>query len=947
MRKKLRLAIVFLLIVAVSAGCGATGPGSAGIQKNKTTAKAEVDKKSTAAVFDLAKEDPQKGAEALNAIEDKATYEEALREILDHYYKKEAEKDIETFTAKADKRSKKIVTNYEEAAEERENAEDLDYDVDEILVVFESSVSDSTIQNTVEDERCQLQNISRIANDRKMASVEKSLEYTVSKAGGNFSSMSGVAYAQPNYKYTIADEEKTDESTETLKDPEDVPIEKQTTNETNALDLNKENPETEDPALEKSTEKGIRPSTYSPSEDTTNPRYEEQWFIENIGANLAWTRLTDPEITATPRIKVAVIDTGVDAGHEDLNAVINTTYSGFVDGEGYVRTGGITDSDGHGTHVCGIIAAEYGNSAGGAGVASVSASNDNVDIIAIDAYDEDEESFFTSDVAIAIYYARLKDARLINMSLTGPGKDTIVEEQIEAAYYSNDDIDSDGDGDGNILCICAAGNEHTDAMRTPSDVEETISVMASSGTATPGSGSIDHVYSNYGYEKDLLAPGSLILSTIPNNSYASWSGTSMAAPVVTAVAAMVLSANSSLSPRQIKNILYSTATGNDSFDRYAGYGKIDADAAVESAIALLQPGTVATGITLNRSTMKLAVGTERSLEYKIEPAAAANTSVEWVSSNPGVAEVHPTTGKITGINPGTTTITATAGGVNDTCTVTVFDDYPNSIAVNTSKTGRFTEETRIASYGFYDSSNNYWSADWNTDGYSFRGTAGKKIRITMEILTNNSNDADYKIEPFLILRKSNEYPLAYDMDTTGRKAEIVVPLTETGTYYIDAAQAGNENGTYRIKIEDITYPAVGTKLTDGILIYKVMSGNTLSVTGVKSKKIKYAKIATYARVNGKKYYITSIGKNAFKKCSKLSKITVGSNIKSIGSYSLYGCKKLKTITINGKKIKKVGKKALKGVHKYAKIKVPKSKLKAYKKIFKNKGQKKTVKIVKK
>ena len=938
MRKKLRLTIVFLLIVAVSAGCGATGPGSAGIQKNKMTAKAEVDKKSTAAVFDLAKEDPQKGAEALNAIEDKATYKEALRDILDHYYKKEAEKDIETFTAKADKRSKTIVTNYEEAAEERENAEDLDYDVDELLVVFESSVSDSTIQNTVEDERCQLQNISRIANDRKMASIEKSLEYTVSKAGGNFSSMSGVAYAQPNYKYTIADEENTDESTETLKDPEDVSIEKQTTDETNALDLNKENPDTEDPVLEKSTEKGIRPSTDSPSED---PLYPGQWFIENIGANLAWARLTDPEITATPRIKVAVIDTGVDAGHPDLAGVININDS-VVIRNGSETGNGITDSDSedsHGTHVCGIIAARYGNADGKMGVAAVSASNDTVEIIAIDAYDD--RGFYSEDLVAAIVYAQDKEVRLINMSLTGPGKDQALEEQIEEAYNNN------------ILCICAAGNEHTDATRRPSDVEETISVMASSGTATPGSGSIDHVYSNYGYEKDILAPGTNISSTIAysnneaDDDYESYDGTSMAAPVVTAVAAMVLSANSSLSPRQIKNILYSTATGNDSFDRYAGYGKIDADAAVESAIALLQPGTAATGITMNRSTMKLAVGTERSLEYKIEPAAAANTSVEWVSSNPGVAEVHPTTGKITGINPGTTTITATSGGVNDTCTVTVFDDYPNSIAVNTSKTGRFTEETRIAPYGFYDSSSNYWSADWNTDGYSFRGTAGKKIRITMEILTNSSNDGDYKIEPFLILRKSNEYPLAYDMDTTGRKAEIVVPLTETGTYYIDAAQAGNENGTYRIKIEDITYPAVGTKLTDGILIYKVMSGNTLSVTGVKSKKIKYAKIATYARVNGKKYYITSIGKNAFKKCSKLSKITVGSNIKSIGSYSLYGCKKLKTITINGKKIKKVGKKALKGVHKYAKIKVPKSKLKAYKKIFKNKGQKKTVKIVKK
>ncbi len=943
MRKKLRLAIVFLLIVAVSAGCGATGPGSAVMQKNNTKVRAEVDEKSAAAVFDLAKENPEKGAEALNDIEDKATYEETLRDILDHYYKKDAEKDIETFTAKTDKRSKTIINNYQESADERENAKNLEYDVDEILVVFKSSVSDNTIESTVEDERGELQSVSKIADDRKLATIEKSLEYTVAKAGAGFSSEPGVVYAQPNYKYTIADEENTEGYTEALEEPKEDPAEKQTTDETNALDLNKENPETEDPVLEKSTEKDITPSS-----TPTDPKYTEQWHITNISADDAWDSLNLLETRSTG-IKVAVIDTGVDASHPDLDDVINIDEeegSAVIENGELTDIGGeITDSDGHGTHVCGIIAAEYGNTIGGVGVASVSGSHDTVDIIAIDAYDEDEEAFYSNDISAAIEHARAIGVRLINMSLTGTGKDTLVEGQIEEAYY-----------DDNILCICAAGNEHTDAMRTPSDVEETISVMASSGTATHGSGSIDNSYSNYGYEKDILAPGTKILSTTRNNSYATWSGTSMAAPVVTAVAAMVLSANSSLGPREIKNILYSTA--GDSFGIYTGYGKVDAQEAVNAAIALRPSddpeATEATEILLNRSTMRLAVDAERSLEYKIEPASAANTSVEWISSNPDVAEVEvdeetgKTTGKITGISPGTATITATAAdGVSDSCTVTVFGDYPNSIAVNTSKTGRFTEETRVASYEFYDSSYGYWLADWNVDGYYFRGTAGKKIRITMETLTNNSNDGDYKVEPFLILYKPNKEYLAYNTGVSGSKSEITAILPGTGTYYIDAAQKGNENGTYRIKIEDITYPAVGTKLTDGILIYKVMSGNTLSVTGPKSKKIKYAKIATYARVNGKKYYITSIGKNAFKKCRKLSKITVGSSMKSIGSYSFYGCSRLKSITVNGKNIKKVGKKALKGIHKYAKLRVPKTKLKSYKKIFKNKGQRRTVKIVKK
>ncbi len=118
----------------------------------------------------------------------------------------------------------------------------------------------------------------------------------------------------------------------------------------------------------------------------------------------------------------------------------------------------------------------------------------------------------------------------------------------------------------------------------------------------------------------------------------------------------------------------------------------------------------------------------------------------------------------------------------------------------------------------------------------------------------------------------------------------------------------------------------GKKFTVGSLRYKVTKKavkgkGSVSIAGVKKKTLKSVKIAGTVSYKGVKYKITSIDAKAFAKC-----------------------KKLKKITITGKYLTKVGKNALKGIHKKCVIRVPKSKLKKYKKIFKRKGQAKTVKI---
>ena len=100
-------------------------------------------------------------------------------------------------------------------------------------------------------------------------------------------------------------------------------------------------------------------------------------------------------------------------------------------------------------------------------------------------------------------------------------------------------------------------------------------------------------------------------------------------------------------------------------------------------------------------------------------------------------------------------------------------------------------------------------------------------------------------------------------------------------------------------------------------------------------------------INGYIFKVTSIGKNAFKKNKKVKTVIIGENVTNIGKYAFYNCKNLKTIKINSTKLKTVGKNALKGIHKKATIKVPSKKLKAYKKLFKKKGQKSTVQIKKK
>jgi subtilisin family serine protease len=271
------------------------------------------------------------------------------------------------------------------------------------------------------------------------------------------------------------------------------------------------------------------------------------WGNNAVNAPEAWARgYTGKDIT------VAVIDSGVDINHSDLNDNIWRNVSEIVgngiddDGNGYIddingwNTGlnnnNILPIDTHGTHVAGTIAGEN-NGTGVTGVAY------NSDIMAIRVFDNATDA----NVAQGIRYAVDNGARVINMSLGGY---FYTPEILDALAYA---------ASRNVIAVIAAGNE---SQSQPSYPARFATEYGISVGAININGNITYFSNRAGNNPDILhvvAPGQDIKSTIPGNSYASYPGTSMAAPHVAGVVALMLDANPHLSHTQVRQIIAETA----------------------------------------------------------------------------------------------------------------------------------------------------------------------------------------------------------------------------------------------------------------------------------------------------------------------------------------------------------------------------------------------------
>lgn len=201
--------------------------------------------------------------------------------------------------------------------------------------------------------------------------------------------------------------------------------------------------------------------------------------------------------------------------------------------------------------------------------------------------------------------------------------------------------------------------------------------------------------------------------------------------------------------------------------------------------------------------------------------------------------------------------------------------------------------------------------------------------------------------------------------------------TNQGDVVADAGNNGNPTNQGDIVAKETLKPGTTFTSSDGILKYKVLksaAGNSLGTVQVTKVAKQKTKISIPAQVTDpktkQKFRVTSIGANAFKGnkkitkvsigneietigasafsgCKKLSSVTIGKKVKKIESKAFYNCKKLKKITVKSTKLKKVGKKAIKGIFKKAVIKAPKKQVKAYNKLFSKKtGRTSSMKIKK-
>jgi thermitase len=244
----------------------------------------------------------------------------------------------------------------------------------------------------------------------------------------------------------------------------------------------------------------------------------------DIDAPEGWSAAGLGSFPAIGGAKVGIVDTGIRATHEDLvGKVANCARSiGLVPGgtSGSIREGSCADDNGHGTHVAGTVAARANNRKGVAGVAFDSP------LAICRALSGPLGTGTTADVANCITWVHDKGAKVISMSLGGGGS-TTLRQAVNYAWR--------GGGAGGSVLVAAAGNDGDATLNYPAAYANVVSVAATDNRDRRAS------FSNANRDVQVAAPGVDVLSSYDssNTSYTRLSGTSMATPHVSGVAAVI------------------------------------------------------------------------------------------------------------------------------------------------------------------------------------------------------------------------------------------------------------------------------------------------------------------------------------------------------------------------------------------------------------------------
>ncbi len=316
----------------------------------------------------------------------------------------------------------------------------------------------------------------------------------------------------------------------------------------------------------------------------TDNLFGKQWGLQNTGKNggifgssagedinilKAWDLTKGSE-----DVKVAVIDTGVDYRHPDLKdqmdvneQELNGTKGVDDDGNGFVddvygydfsnNDGDPADGHSHGTHCAGVIGASHD----GKGTVGVMA---KVKIIGI-KFMSDRGEGESIDAIKSIDYAVLRGAKVLSNSWGGDEYSKALEEAILRAHSKG------------VVFVAASGNESNNNDKKPVyPASYNLPNMITVGSFS-GSGSASG-FSNYGMNSvHVFAPGSSIISTVPNGRYTSMSGTSMACPHVAGVVGLMVSLNPRMTPEEIRSkLIFSSKQNNKLIKKSVSNGRVDA-----------------------------------------------------------------------------------------------------------------------------------------------------------------------------------------------------------------------------------------------------------------------------------------------------------------------------------------------------------------------------------
>lgn len=274
----------------------------------------------------------------------------------------------------------------------------------------------------------------------------------------------------------------------------------------------------------------------------------KQWNLEKVGLPAAWD-----VTTGRKSISIGIVDSGVDSGHPDLegHVTVGTNFSTDLDSD---------DDFGHGTHVAGIAGASSNNAEGIAGA------NWDTQILSVKVLNGNGVGTATA-ISKGIRYAADEGVRIINLSL---GAQTFSQSLADAVIYAQQ---------RGALVVAAADNQSSNAMTYPAALPGVVAVAASAPNDALAS------FSNYGPWVDLLAPGTGIISTWPRaksvaDPYEVEDGTSMAAPLVSGIAALVWSESPYLSAQGVARRLFATSDPVIGGTTIAAHGRVNAQKAL-------------------------------------------------------------------------------------------------------------------------------------------------------------------------------------------------------------------------------------------------------------------------------------------------------------------------------------------------------------------------------